>query len=296
MVSPLGRRSRTERHRRRDPWHRRMRMSIRPLSSRTRPLTPAALRIGMPAVSARVATKLSVAEFRLRDTSTLSGVAFAYSPRIAARLQFMPDLIVRRRMGLFERRTSMPFSVLFPATLSSVRARLRRGASLRSIPCVAEYASVCKSSWITLGIWMPSMGAARHIAAAILAVVGIAIASESGAWAQGCKVEAPQMCSSWLWEEINGGIPLHLDCAGGHLTCLAIVKGDMKVNGYKRQAWGWHTLASNFPSPGSIEVFVPNGCACDVTGMDCVCLYPTVGTTVVCPNLANPNSSIGDCP
>lgn len=190
----------------------------------------------------------------------------------------------------------MPFSLLFPATLSSVRARLRRRASLGSIPCVAEFASACKSHWITLRIWMPSMGAARHIAAAMLTVVGIAIAPASGAWAQSCKVQAPQMRSSWLWEEINGGIPLHLDCAGGHLTCIAIIKGDMKVNGYKRQAWGWQTLASNFPSPGSIEVFVPNGCACDVAGVDCVCLYPPVGTTIVCPNLANPNSNIGDCP
>lgn len=100
----------------------------------------------------------------------------------------------------------MPFSLLFPATLSSVRARLRRRASLGSIPCVAEFASACKSHWITLRIWMPSMGAARHIAAAMLAatltamltVVGIAIAPASGAWAQSCKVQAPQMCSSWL--------------------------------------------------------------------------------------------------
>ena len=96
----------------------------------------------------------------------------------------------------------MPFSLLFPATLSSVRARLRRRASLGSIPCVAEFASACKSHWITLRIWMPSMGAARHIAAAMLAatltVVGIAIAPASGAWAQSCKVQAPQMCSSGL--------------------------------------------------------------------------------------------------
>jgi hypothetical protein len=237
-----------------------------------------------------------LSRFRLRDTSTFSGFALAYFPRIAARLQFMRDLIDRRRMSRFERRSSMPFSLLFPAILSSVRARLPRSASLGSIPCVAEFASACKSHSISLPLWIPSMGAARHIAAAVLAVVGIAIASASGAWAQSCKVQAPQMCSSWLWEESNGGITLHLDCAGGHVTCLAIVKGDMKVNGYKRQAWGWHTLASNFPSPGSIEVFVPNDCACDVTGMDCVCLYPPVGTTVVCPNLANPNSNIGDCP
>ena len=92
----------------------------------------------------------------------------------------------------------MPFSLLFPATLSSVRARLRRRASLGSIPCVAEFASACKSHWITLRIWMPSMGAARHIATAMLTVVGIAIAPASGAWAQSCKVQAPQMCSSWL--------------------------------------------------------------------------------------------------
>ncbi len=243
-----------------------------------------------------LAAQPSLAEFRVRGTSTFSGFAFACSRRIAARLQFMRDLVYRRRISLFERRSSMPFSLLFPATLSSVRARLRRGASLGSIPCVAEFASPCKSHWITRGIWMPSMGVARHIAAAMLAVVGIAVASASCAWAQSCKVQAPQMCSSWLWEEINGGIPLHLDCTGGQFTCLVIVKGDMKVNGYKRQAWGWHSLASNFPSPGSIEVFVPNGCACDVAGLDCVCLYPPVGTTVVCPNLANPNSSIGDCP
>ena len=214
----------------------------------------------------------------------------------AACLQFARRFVDRRRMSLFERRSVMPFSLLFPATLSSFRARLRRDASLGSIRCVSEFASACDAHRITLRIWMPSMRPSRQLAAAMLAVVGITIASASGAWAQSCKVQAPQLCSHWLWEEINGGIPIHLDCASGTFTCVAIIKGDMKVNGYKRQAWGWHTLAGNFPSPGSIEVFVPNGCACDVAGVNCVCLYPPVGTTVVCPNLANPNSNIGDCP
>ena len=189
----------------------------------------------------------------------------------------------------------MPLPSLLPTPLSSFRARLRRGAPLGSIRHVAEFASACEAHRITLRIWMPSMRPSRHIAAVMLAVVGITIASASGAWAQSCKVAAPQLCSHWLWEEINGGIPIHLECPGGGLTCIPRVRGDMKVNGYRREVWGWHTLAGNFPSPGSIEVFVPNGCACDASGTDCVCLYPPVGTTVVCPNLANPNSN-RECP
>lgn len=184
----------------------------------------------------------------------------------------------------------------FPLTQFSLRARARRGAPLGFTRRAVEVASACNSRRIHLRALIPSEVTSHHVAAAVLALAGVVVVSASGAWAQSCKFQAPQMCSSWLWEEINGGIPLHLNCTGGHITCLAIVKGDMKVNGYRRQAWGWHTLASILPNPGSIEVFVPNGCACDVTGMDCVCFYPPVGTTVVCPNLANPNSNIGDCP
>jgi hypothetical protein len=142
---------------------------------------------------------------------------------------------------------------------------------------------------------MASVGRCSRIAAAMLAFAGIAFVSASGALAQNCKWEAPQMCSQWYWNEVNGGTPIHLECPGGGLTCIPRVRGDMKVNGYRREVWGWHTLAGNFPSPGSIEVFVPNGCGCDASGTDCVCLYPPVGTTVVCPNLANPNSN-RECP
>jgi len=143
---------------------------------------------------------------------------------------------------------------------------------------------------------MPSAVASHHVAAALLALAGVVLVSASGAWAQSCKIQAPQQCSQWYWEETNGGIPGHLECPGGGFTCIAVVKGDMKVNGYKRQSWGWHALASNFPSPGSIEVFVPNACMCDAGGVECVCLYPLVGVQVFCPNLANPNSNLGDCP
>jgi hypothetical protein len=189
----------------------------------------------------------------------------------------------------------MPLPSLLPAPLSSFRARLRRDAPLGSIRRAAEFAFESTAHLVTLRTWMASLGRSSRIAAAMLAFAGIAFVSASGALAQNCKVEAPQMCSHWHWEETNGGIPQHLDCPGGFLTCLPIIKGDMKVNGYKLQAWGWHTLANSFPSPGSIKVFVPNGCACDVGGLDCVCLYPLVGMTIPCPNLANPDSGFGDC-
>jgi hypothetical protein len=129
----------------------------------------------------------------------------------------------------------------------------------------------------------------------MLAFAGITIVSASGALAQSCKWEAPQMCSHRHWAETNGGIPEHLDGVGGNTTCLPIVNGDMKANGYKLQGYGFRALASNFPSPGSIEVFMPNGCGCDVGGFDCVCIYPPVGMKVDCPNLSNPGPRI-TCP
>lgn len=189
----------------------------------------------------------------------------------------------------------MPFPPLFPSSYSyGFCCRFRRGAPFGSMQTLAKVASACKSHWITVRIKVSSMGPSRHVLAAALTFVGIGIVSGADAYAQSCKVEAPQMCSQWLWEEINGGIPAHLDCAGGNSTCIAIIKGDIKVNGYKRQSWGWHALADNFLSPASITVFVPNGCACDTGGVDCVCLYPPVGTKFDCPNLANP-SGTPDC-
>lgn len=130
---------------------------------------------------------------------------------------------------------------------------------------------------------------------AMLAFAGITIVSASCALAQSCKREAPRMCWHRHWAETNGGIPEHLDGVGGNTTCLPIVNGDMKVNGYKLQGYGFRALASNFPSPGSIEVFMPNGCGCDVGGFDCVCIYPPVGMKVDCPNLSNPGPRI-TCP
>ena len=189
----------------------------------------------------------------------------------------------------------MPSPSLFPAPRSSFLARLRRGAALGAIRRAADFAFESTAHLVTLRIRMASMGSSRHFAAAMLAFAGITIISASGALAQSCKWPAPQMCSQWYWAETNGGIPEYLDGVGGNTTCLPIVEGDMKVNGYKLQGYGFRALASNFPSPGSIEVFVPNGCGCDVGGFDCVRIYPPVGMEVDCPNLSNPCPRI-TCP
>jgi len=96
-------------------------------------------------------------------------------------------------------------------------------------------------------------------------------------------------------DEVNGGTPISVLCPTGNVNCIPIIKGEKKVNGYKRQGYGRHALVSAGPSPGKIEVFVPIGCACDAGGFDCVCMYPPVATTIVCPNLANPGHTI-NCP
>lgn len=188
----------------------------------------------------------------------------------------------------------MPSPSLFPAPRSSFLARLRRGAALGAIRRAADFAFESTAHLVTLRIRMASMESSRHFAAAMLAFAGVTIISASGALAQNCKWPAPQMCSQWYWAETNGGIPQHLECPGEGLTCLPIIKGDMKVNGYKLQGYGYDALFSH-PSPGSIEVFVPNGCECDVGGTDCVCIYPPVAMTVACPHLSFPGPAL-TCP
>ncbi len=188
----------------------------------------------------------------------------------------------------------MPLPSLFPAHLSSSRARLRPGAPLGSIRRAAAFAFESTAHLVTLRIWMARMGYSPRIAAAMVAFAGIAIVSASGALAQSCKWEAPQMCSQWLWEETNGGIPIHLECPAGNMTCIPLVRNDMKVNGYKLQGYGWHALANNFPSPGRIVVQLPMGCACDVGGFDCVCVHDAP-QEIPCPNLANPLTGV-NCP
>jgi len=188
----------------------------------------------------------------------------------------------------------MPLPSLFPAPLSPFRARLRRGARLGSIRRAAGFAFESTAHLGTLRIWMASMGYSPCIVAAMLAFAAMAIVSANDALAQSCKWPALQMCSQWHWAATNGGIPQHLECPGGGLTCLPIIKGDMKVNGYRLQGYGFDDLFSH-PSPGSIRVFVPNGCACDVGGADCVCLYPLVGTPIACPHLSFPGPT-PDCP
>ncbi len=49
-----------------------------------------------------------------------------------------------------------------------------------------------------------------------------------------------------------------------------------------------------FPTVGVISFRAPT--ATQEADMDCVCFYPPVGTTVVCPSLADPHSNIGNCP
>jgi hypothetical protein len=187
----------------------------------------------------------------------------------------------------------MPLPSLLLAPLSSFRARLRRGAPLGSIRRVAEFAFESTAHLVTLRIWMASVGRCSRIAAAMLAVAGIAFVSASGALAQNCKWEAPQMCSQWYWHEVNGGTPIHLECPGGGLTCIPRVRNDMKVNGYRLQGYGFHALASH-PSPGRIVVQLPVACACDVGGTDCVCVYDAP-QEIPCPNLSNPQGPV-TCP
>lgn len=187
----------------------------------------------------------------------------------------------------------MPFPSLFTAPLSPFRARLRRGAPLGSISRAAEFAFESTDHLVTLRIWMAGMGYSPCILAAMLAFAGMAIVPASDALAQSCKWEAPQMCSQWHWAETKGGIPEHLDCTGGNTTCPPIVKGDMKLNGYKLQGYGFHALASH-PSPGRIVVQLPVDCACDVGGFDCVCVYDAP-QEIPCPNLSNPGVVI-NCP
>jgi hypothetical protein len=139
------------------------------------------------------------------------------------------------------------------------------------------------------------MTPARHIYAAVLAFVGLAIVSANGAWSQSCKWEAEQMCTQWHWDEVHGGIPIHVNCPGGHVTCIPIITVDLKVNGYKRQGFGWHELVTAGPSPGRAAFYPPVGCTCDAGGFNCVCVYPQVATEIVCPNLANPGHTI-NCP
>ena len=125
--------------------------------------------------------------------------------------------------------------------------------------------------------------------------VGLSVLLANGARAQSCKWEAPQMCSHWHWDEVNGGTPISLLCPSGNVNCIPIIKGDMKVNGYKLWGVGWDALVTASPSPGRIEVFVPIGCTCAVGGFDCVCMYPPVSTKIACPNLANPGHTM-NCP
>lgn len=187
----------------------------------------------------------------------------------------------------------MPLPSLFPAHLSSFRDRLRRGAPLGSIGGAAAFVLESTAHLVTLRIWMARLGYSPRIAAAMLAFAGIAIVSASGALAQSCKWEAPQMCSQWYWHEVNGGTPIHLECPGGGLTCIPRVRNDMKVNGYKLQGHGFDALFSH-PSPGRIVVQLPVACACDAGGTDCVCVYDAPHE-IPCPNLSNPGAVI-NCP
>ncbi len=139
------------------------------------------------------------------------------------------------------------------------------------------------------------MAFSRHIVVAVFAFVGSTIVAANSAWSQDCKWQAEQLCTQWYWDEVNGGIPIHLNCAGGNFTCLPRIAVDMKANGYKRQGYGWHKLVAAGPSPGRAEFYPPVGCACDVGGFNCVCVYPLVPTYIDCPNLANPSHTI-NCP
>jgi len=136
----------------------------------------------------------------------------------------------------------------------------------------------------------------RHLAAVVLAFVGLSIVSAHAAWSQSCKREDQTSCTNWWWNEVTGGIPPHVDCPNGLVTCVPIIIVEVyPVNGYKYATWGWHTLAVAGPSPGRASYKAPTGCTCDAGTGDCICVYSPTTTIIVCPNLANPNTT-PNCP
>lgn len=139
------------------------------------------------------------------------------------------------------------------------------------------------------------MLSSRCVAAAALAFVILAGTLASGARAQSCKWEAPQLCLSWYWLEAYGGVVQHVQCSNGSMTCVARVRKDIKINGYKIQGYGWQQLANAGPSPGDASFFPAVGCVCVPGGSLCECVYPSLPIDIDCPSLANPNTW-PDCP
>jgi hypothetical protein len=134
-----------------------------------------------------------------------------------------------------------------------------------------------------------------RLAAAILVFIGALIGPAHPAWPQSCKQQDQTSCTQWWWNEVTGGIPPHVTCANGLMTCIPIILVDLNINGYKFAAWGWHTLAIAGPSPGRARYRAVSGCTCDPATGECVCVYSSVITNINCPDLANPNTS-PDCP
>lgn len=139
------------------------------------------------------------------------------------------------------------------------------------------------------------MASSRRALAAAVALVVFATVLASGARAQNCKWEAPQMCLSWYWLEAYGGVIQNVQCPNGSMTCVARVRTDIKINGYKIQGYGWQQLANAGPSPGDASFFPAVGCVCVPGESPCECIYPSLPSYIQCPSLANPNTW-PDCP